>query len=285
MEKYYFTEFVDSNEQLYYHWFNGQSVEHEHDFFEFLLVTEGEMEHKYMNKTRTLSSRSVVLVKPDIPHDPSSSKNTRHFTISISADYCKKICSFISRDLYDLLIFENSDFFYMLNAEEYRYLLMKINSSLEISEIDNSMTINQTDIFDVTIILLSNIYKNHLSNKSKKKEFPPWFNTFLEQISSPAVFTGKISEIYKKSFYSQTATINYFKKYMDMTLEQYIISLRMRYAKYILLKTNYTVITVANECGYSSLSRFNTLFKKYYKTTPSEFRKKCQTTKRNNLTI
>lgn len=43
--------------------------------------------------------------------------------------------------------------------------------------------------------------------------------------------------------------------------------------KYLLRNTNYSILEIANNIGFSSVGYYNRLFKKYYHTTPSFYRK------------
>lgn len=63
----------------------------------------------------------------------------------------------------------------------------------------------------------------------------------------------------------------YFKAKMGMNFKDYVLSLRMERAKY-LLSRNVRVQDVAEQCGYNDVKYFQKIFKKYYKATPSEFR-------------
>lgn len=52
-----------------------------------------------------------------------------------------------------------------------------------------------------------------------------------------------------------------------------ITKLKIDYAKTLLIKTNYSLLDISNMLGYSSYSHFITLFKKYTKYTPHDYRK------------
>ena len=66
--------------------------------------------------------------------------------------------------------------------------------------------------------------------------------------------------------------IRAFNRAMGMTPRQYIISVRMNYAKYLLTTTAYSVQEIGYMVGYASESMFCTIFKKIQKITPTEYR-------------
>ncbi|KKB07055.1 AraC family transcriptional regulator [Devosia geojensis] len=64
-----------------------------------------------------------------------------------------------------------------------------------------------------------------------------------------------------------------FKKSTGMTLNEYITLLRLSYAQSLLLADDVTVLDVAMESGFGSLSAFNQSFRKVTGQSPSDFRR------------
>ncbi|RYE59588.1 MAG: helix-turn-helix domain-containing protein [Hyphomicrobiales bacterium] len=64
-----------------------------------------------------------------------------------------------------------------------------------------------------------------------------------------------------------------FKKSTGMTLNEYITLLRLSYAQSLLLEDDLTILDVAMESGFVSLSTFNQSFRKFTGKTPSDFRR------------
>lgn len=68
-----------------------------------------------------------------------------------------------------------------------------------------------------------------------------------------------------------------FKKSTGMTLNEYITLLRLSYAQSLLLEDDITVLDVAMESGFGSLSAFSQSFRKVTGLTPTDFRKNRST--------
>ncbi|HWQ75684.1 MAG TPA: AlkA N-terminal domain-containing protein [Syntrophomonas sp.] len=66
---------------------------------------------------------------------------------------------------------------------------------------------------------------------------------------------------------------------------QYLQSRRLLLAKCLLADTNLSITEVALSAGFGSIRRFNDLFKKYYKSTPSKFRSSGKVNSANKETI
>lgn len=64
-----------------------------------------------------------------------------------------------------------------------------------------------------------------------------------------------------------------FKSLTGISPIDYIIRKRITIAKQKLIGTEKNILTVSEECGFNSLSNFNSLFKRITGTTPSSYRK------------
>ena len=67
--------------------------------------------------------------------------------------------------------------------------------------------------------------------------------------------------------------IRIFKLYSNMTPMQYVLSVRISNAQYLLESTSYTVSEIANIVGYEDPLYFSRLFKKQVGIPPSEYRR------------
>ena len=77
-----------------------------------------------------------------------------------------------------------------------------------------------------------------------------------------------ISDISEKLCVNQTYLRKMFKSEMDMTLTEYITQYRMQEAKKLITTTDDKLTEVAEKVGYSDVSYFSNVFKKYYGISP-----------------
>ena len=69
-----------------------------------------------------------------------------------------------------------------------------------------------------------------------------------------------------------------FRKTFGMTLVEYVTQHRITHAQRLLATTGKTMVSIALESGFGSLSRFNDAFKRTCGCTPRQHRKECQAT-------
>ena len=80
-----------------------------------------------------------------------------------------------------------------------------------------------------------------------------------------------LEDICKDTELTKQYCMRVFKRYMHMTIGDYILDLRMRHAAYLLRSTYMNVNQAADYLGFSSTSYFSRVFKKYYGVSPSEY--------------
>lgn len=65
-----------------------------------------------------------------------------------------------------------------------------------------------------------------------------------------------------------------FKKVTGRTIFEYVEQMRIQYSCYLLQSTERSVMEIAMESGFNSVSYYNRTFKKYKDATPKEYRKR-----------
>lgn len=106
----------------------------------------------------------------------------------------------------------------------------------------------------------------------KTPAYPEWLIGLIQLLYLPENFTMPVSEIVETTFYSHATVAKTFKKYFGVTLNDYVMNLRLEHAAELLKNTSDTVLRVCSLCGYDSLSYFIKQFKKKYGVTPLKYR-------------
>ncbi len=82
-----------------------------------------------------------------------------------------------------------------------------------------------------------------------------------------------MEELANRVFLSHNGLIWKFKQELNTTPSKYLYLLRMRNAKHLLLGHSYSITEVSEMCGYQNPYYFSNEFRRYYKMSPSKFRK------------
>ena len=78
---------------------------------------------------------------------------------------------------------------------------------------------------------------------------------------------------------SPSAFSRFFKLHTGRNLSEYIIDLRLGYARRMLVDTSKSIAEISYSCGFNNLSNFNRIFKKKKNCSPSEFRENYHKTR------
>lgn len=105
------------------------------------------------------------------------------------------------------------------------------------------------------------------SNNNRIKEIVQYIK---KGISNSQLSVNTISDAFSLS---QAYLCSYFKKETNLTINQYITTLRIEQSKYLLTNTNDKIYDIALKVGFSDTNYFSALFKKQVGITPLEFRK------------
>jgi len=114
--------------------------------------------------------------------------------------------------------------------------------------------------------------KNHKKHHNVEKECIVKAKKYIEENYSKEHLTRE--EVAKSVNLTSSYFGNLFKKETGLNFTEYLISVKIDKAKYLLIHTDKTISEIAFEVGFSSSSYFGSLFKKNEKASPKEFRKK-----------
>lgn len=82
-----------------------------------------------------------------------------------------------------------------------------------------------------------------------------------------------ISDIARESGFSESHFMKYFKHTMGLSFTQYLNDYRLTMASRLLLTSDSSVLSIAEEVGIENPSYFNRIFKRRFGVTPSVYRK------------
>lgn len=119
--------------------------------------------------------------------------------------------------------------------------------------------------------ILFKISQSYCKQFEVDKSFPPAVNRLLLYIH--AHYTEKITlnELCNELNMSKQYCMRIFKKYMHTTINDYVLSTKMKHAAYLLRHTYMNISEASSYLGFTSVSYFSRVFKQYYGVSPSEY--------------
>ena len=164
-----------------FHWsYNNFTTKHEHDFYEFVIITEGKMHHIH-NTTKTIVSTGMFFViKPEEYHQllPIKNKSSKHVCFSITPDTLEKIMSTLWQNdaikkltqSLPCVVLPKNIWTNIFN------LIERINQCTQITR-NNIHLLIKSAIIELLTFLMN--YLEPAEMLQKETNPPEWLNTFL----------------------------------------------------------------------------------------------------------
>ena len=82
-----------------------------------------------------------------------------------------------------------------------------------------------------------------------------------------------VAEVADRIDFSESHFMRYFKENMGTSFVDYLREYRLTMAARLLIASDASILSIAEEVGFDNLSYFNRAFKKHYGVTPSQYRR------------
>ncbi len=250
-----------------YNWVNVEfPTLHSHTHWELFVIVSGEIEQTINGTRRLLSTGDACLIKPEDTHcflypDGERQRSYQHFNITVSIPYAEDV---LRGYLGDRELTLNSDNRYFdVDGHTLRNILDKSVIAQSYSKEKYELTAKY--LFN---ILLAKYFEKRLFSTGT----PPWLSKFLIDLNEPEYFTHSLKSLAEKTGYSYSHLNELFKSYIGKSISDYRVEIKTDYAKNRLAATELSVLEIAAELGYSSVSSFNHIFKKNVGVSPLKFR-------------
>ncbi len=246
---------------------------HTHDYWEFIYCDK-EVLHHHNKKNYILPAHSVIIIKPTDEHaiegiSQQKDFSPTHLNLKITCDHLRSLLLPIDEKLYDLL--QNHGTFAPITLIHFKKYLEGIYSLLSTAPVPKATLIKK-----LILTIIENYEPILYPRKGKMEALPDFLQDLSLKLSNPDNFNRLLIEILKEAPYSQKQINRLFIKYYAKNPQDFFIEQKMIYAKNLLLNTDYSMLQIALNLGFT-LSHFDHTFKKCYSVSPSSFRKKTTT--------
>lgn len=247
---------------------------HSHNIWELVLFEKGETSNVVNGKEYIAKPGDVFLLGP--PHTHAITfRSTPHLhrDLYYTDEEVRKICAMFSGDLYEKICSDDILTFHM-SGNSFQTVIRqaeKLNSLSVIVGKDNGLGTEELKQISVSVLHFTiGLYRTKLITNTPA--YPKWLLDILQILSSPENFTKSVNDIISETYYSHATVSNAFRRYLGVTLSDYLINLRLDYAAELLANTSMTALEICSAVGYDSFSYFIKQFRKKFGVTPHKYR-------------
>lgn len=252
---------------------------HWHTEFEFVYVETGTVYFGISEKQFALSEGQGVFINSKILHRYFSQEKAivPNFVLmpvflapQDSLIYQKYVLPIMASPM-DYQIF-SSDIPWQAQALSLMREMMAAQEKASDVELVNSYLIQK-----IWHILYQNTDVEHMGKKENySASSQARLQLMMQYIHQKFAYNISLSDIADQAKVSKSTALNLFQRYLGISPVTYLINYRLQEAAKLLASTEKKVTVISKDTGFDSVDYFCKAFKKYYKLTPTEYRKKAQ---------
>ena len=254
---------------------NYTEVYHWHDEVEFIIVTKGLLIFNVNGTVVQIEPGNGIFVNSQQMHFLLSEGEPCEFIYALLHPSCLAVSEYF-KDNFIIPVINNSKLPFILLDKE-------VTWQCKVIEVVNSMcsALNSTQaplkIQSAFYSAWDNIFA-HINRSTSKEENPDNLNLNTIKIMLNYIqnnYTEKLSleDISYIGGVSKSTCTTLFKKYLNDTPVNYLISYRLHKSSELLRNSDMPVTEIALEVGFSGISYYTEAFRKHFNMTPREYRK------------
>lgn len=255
--------------------FNWVSTEypylHAHSsHWELFIVTQGTLKHVLNGHSYVMQEGEACFLRPQDRHMILKENGKPLMTLSflLKKNYCRSLFDTVKIGLYDEIIDSSTPLQFKISEYDLKMICTKVkNVQRFIPELEEENVVKTKicflGIFDLFIEKLVNLHGG----------CPPWVEALLGELNNSDLYLSQVKDIAKKTPYSYSRMSALFKQYVGISLAKYLNRLKMNQAINLLTNSTESILDIALDLGYESLSSFNHSFKSTFGISPSAYRK------------
>lgn len=252
---------------------------HWHTEFEFVYVETGTVYFGISDKQFALSEGQGVFINSKILHRYFSQGNAivpnfvlmPYFIAAQDSLIYQKYVLPIMASPMDYQIF-SSDIPWQAQALSLMREMMAAQEKASDVELVSSYLIQK-----IWHILYQNTDVEHMGKKENySASSQARLQLMMQYIHQKFAYNISLSDIADQAKVSKSTALNLFQRYLGISPVTYLINYRLQEAAKLLTATERKVTVISKDTGFDNVDYFCKAFKKYYKLTPTEYRKKAQ---------
>ncbi len=237
---------------------------HSHPHYEIYFLKSGSRSFFLSNALFNLEAPIVIVIPPHVLHKTEGGPFER-YNINVSANYLDEF----QKDVLDaksLQIIKPSE-------RETEMLTTHLDALSEPLPKKYEQSITHTIVSYIILSLGKWQQSEYIPKITAKNSIPPLLLKVIDYLHEHYSEKLTLEDLAEQFFVSKTALSYGFKKHMDCTLIDFLLSLRITKAKEYLLGTRKSIEEISELCGFSSANYFGLIFKQKENLSPANYRK------------
>lgn len=269
--------FVDQNTGFTYRYVFSDTEyfrPHSHNYYELFLMLDGNSVHMVNGAEIPLNKGDLVFIRPFDNHDYLcvDGKPFSMLNIAFSADICDMLFEYLGKGFgksHLLGSFLPPEV--RLSDYDFKWFLGRMDS---IRAIDPK---NHDEIGSAFRILLFNVFTRFFTPEPQTEEtLPFWLEDMCNKIKKDGNFARGSEYFLSLTDKSREHVSRCIKKHMNMTVTEYINSLRLNFIANMLKNSNHSISDIIFESGFNNISWASDQFKAKYGMTMRQYRNSRQ---------
>ncbi len=243
---------------------------HWHDRIELILVLKGKVRVFVGREEYFLQENDLLLINRNEVHGVDSGEENKLLLLQIPIFIIKKFYKNIENEMFNCQSINDK------NQESFnviRSIMAQLMLTLQSKEEGYDIKV-QSLTLDLVYNLISKykvVNKSHSKvNSNKNMERLTRITTYIQQ---NYMYPLTLSELAEMEQLTVPYLSRYFQQHIGQSFIKYLNDIRLEHAVRYLLETDWSIIQIAMECGFSNLNTFHKIFKKTFHTTPYQYQK------------
>jgi len=266
--------FVDARTGIMYRYILSDTEyfrPHYHDYCEVFVVLEGTARHMVNTQMLQLHPRDMVFIRPSDTHDYAAvdGKPFSMLNITFTRETLDSIFSYLGEGFSPQRLMEaRLPPSVQLTTGEFRgfQARMQAVSAIALEDVAALKTSLRVVLFEIFTRYFSD-FATHTATA------PAWLEELCAQMRRNGNFIEGSEKLYALTDKRREHVCRSMKKYMGVTVSEFVNDLRLNYIANMLKNSNHTVTEIIFASGFNNISWASEQFKKKYGTTMRQFRK------------
>ena len=247
-------------------------IMHDHEYYELFVVVKGTVMHHINGAKHRLAEGTLVFIRPSDVHTYENlpDEHATLINIAFSKNAVKMLFEYLTDDFpSEKLITQTFPPMKLLSVADKEWVVKHFERCYTI----NWQEPRQLKIYTRT--LLAEIFQRYFYDPSDEtQEVPLWLSELCQQMNKPENFRLGNDRMIELSGKSREHLARSMKRYMNVSMTDYINELRINYAANMLISSCLPILDICYDLGYQNVGWFYTQFKKKYGISPKQFRER-----------